>query len=385
MVRAALFVWLGWRLLFPWEVHGQTADVLDDQDAAATLNELDEGGVPATVADINEMLGNASPHGRGNQLWYRTGWRNPDGFDQTGRLRLSHRWWQARGQWRGYRDQSRLATAAAIVGRDRWRLAAGRLALGQGYGTLVGHSGRSASLTADRHLGISPRKISLWLAKPSAQTIAGLGVSVGNGPWQARFLGGRRQVGRGVVFSTGVGQLQWAQPSWWVSALVLADKLENGVCLSGALEKQDIKLNWEASWRVTSGSRLPLRTFIIHSRWQANARLTVGMLTGWSELGPRPIMARKHPLFGAWGGQGIALRGTWRIASGAGIKVLIHRGLGHEEVSLGRRLERRLTDVLAYRRWPGGWSAEFRLRGREDVTATWSQRPGAKTGPQYRL
>jgi len=352
---------------------GQTASSADPEEIADVLNELAEAGAPATEAEISEFLtDSASPHTRGMFLG-RTGWTADEGLDHTVRLRLSRAWFEMRGRWRRYRDGSVEYAGAAIFGPARWRLAAGRLALSHGFGLLAAGAGRGPSLAADARLGTAGRGLVLWAGSAAPQTLLGLGMAVGTGAWRSRVVVGR-QDSSAPDQATVLAQVSGRGRRWQAEVLCLSDPRERGLSVAGLFGRGGLEAAWEGSWRRPFGAEIPLTALLGQIGWRPHHTVRLEVIAGWADHGPRPILGQKHPVFGDWGGQGVAVRGTWRAAGGLGLKLLVHRGRGLEDVFVRRRSVRTLTDAQLGRTWPGGWVAETRWReGAEDIAA-WSER-----------
>ncbi len=355
-------------------VLGQATHGADAQAVDAALADLDAAGTPASATDIADFLAEASsPWSRG-LLYGRLGRQTGEPWEQTYRLRLSRRWLDIQGRWRQYRDGSVQGAGAVMLGPDRWRLAVGQLGFSHGYGLLVGAPGRGPALTADGGLGRSGRGLRTWAGAPVAQTLLGVGATGGWGPWDVRLLAGRREWSQPGERVTMIGQVQATGKDWHLAALILSSPGEDGASLAGRWRSGAVDGSWEGTWRRPLGAVTTLSTMLAHSGWRPDHRLRIEIIAGWSDLGPRPVMGQKHPVFGDWAGQGVAVRGTWRAATGLGCKVLIHRGRGQEDIAMGRRRLRTLSDAMVTRTWPGGWRAEGRWRQGGEEVAAWSER-----------
>ncbi|MDX2472210.1 MAG: hypothetical protein QNL91_00725 [Candidatus Krumholzibacteria bacterium] len=372
MVRrlASLGCALAWLASVPaWAQTGA-----DSAEVAEVLTELDEAGSPATAREIAEFLKDAAPQSQSGVLLGRTGWTGTDGLEHTARLRLDQGWLTLRGRWRQYRDGSVQIGGAGMFGPDRWQLAVGQLGLSQGFGLLAGGPGRGPSLTADGSLRARGDRMVLWTGAAEPQTIRGVGAALKLGLWQVRTLAGQRGDEPLADQQTVVTQVSAGNQAWRLSGVVLVDPAEKGASLSGRLRRGAVDASWEAVWRRPVGSPVPLGGLLVQGGWRPHRVARLEVLAGWAAAGPRPVLGQKHPVLGAWGGRGAAVRGTWRADSGLGVKLMIHRGHGREPVLAGDRRLRTLADAQLTQNWAGGWSAAARWRqGGEEVTA-WSER-----------
>ncbi len=370
--RAAFVVVLA--VAWSWQVSAQTGPGSDPQEVAEVLTELDAAGTPATAAEITGFLGESPVRRTRGYFLGRTGQIGEEGGDHTARLRLSRRWLEIRGRWRHYRDGSVQSAGAVVLGPDRWQVAVGQLGFSHGFGLLVGGPGRGPALTADGSLGGRGRGLVPWAGTAVPQTVLGAGIACHWGRWQTRILAGRRGPAPVTDARTTLGQVAVTGEEWRAEALVLSDPMEFGASLAGGFQRGALQGSWEGAWRRPHGAGTALSALLAQGGWRPHRALRLEILAGWADLGPRPVMGQKHPVFGDWGGQGVAVRGTWRVATGLGLKLLVHRGRGRQEVATGRRELRTLADVLLTRNWPGGWSGEARWREGGTEIVAWSER-----------
>jgi len=357
----------------------------DHQEVTEVLVALDEAGAPATTAEITEFLTESSAGAMQGVLLGRTGWTVAGGMDHSVRLRVKQRWLTVRGRWRRYRDGSVQLAGAMIAGPEHWQFAVGQLGLAHGFGLLVGAPGRGPSLTADGRLGSGGGRLVPWSGAAVAQTVLGAGL---NGSWHRigfRALVGRRGPSGNAGPMTAAGQGTAGGEHWQASVLFVSDPLEKGASLTARFDDGVLAGSCEGAWRRPTGARTLLTSFLVQGGWRPHRKSRLEIMAGWADLGPRPVMGQKQPVFGDWAGQGVAVRGTWRPAAGLGVKLLVQRGRGRQEVSAGQRRVRTLSDALLTRSWPGGWRAAARWREGAENVATWSERfPWQPPAPAWR-
>jgi len=365
----------------------QNAVGADPVDVTAALTELDEAGTPPTTAEINDFLLTATEPVRG-ALTGRFARVEGGRWDRTGRLHLSRNWWDVRLRWRQDQWGCTQAAGAVGLGRERWQLVLGQFGLPHGFGLLVGSPGRGPSLTADGSLGNRRRGLVPWLGQARPQTVRGAGGQGSWGGWQVLALVGKRgprSVSGPVV---GVGRISRAGAEWETSVSLVSDPQESGLSVAGRFAHAGLAGCWEAVWRQPVGCQRAVLAVLVQGGWQPRRTVRVEVLSGWSELGPRPVMGVKHPVLGDWAGRGVAVRATWRLAQGLRLKVLVQRADSRQPVMTGMRRQRILSDVQFEGRWRGGWFGGVRARsGGEDIAA-WSERfpwqPPKRTGQDRR-
>ncbi len=355
-------------------VRGQDLPGADPADLAATLDELSAAGAPPTATEIADFLREASVPRYRSALSGRFGRQSGSGPDTGLRLNWRTAAWDVRGRWRQDRLGNRLSAATVKAGGERWELAAGQLALPHGFGLLIGGPGRGPTLTADGRLGHGTRGLLPWVGQPAPQTIQGLGAAVGGAGWRLSVLTGTRGGRTSPRGQTFVGGVARRGRRGVVSCAVLADALEQGVSLAGLYERGSSAGSFEAVWRQPVGWRRMLTAALAQAGWRPSPELRLELLAGWSDLGPRPAMGVKQPVLGDWSGRGVAVRLTWRLQRGLGIKALVHQGRGRLAVSEEKRRRQVLADVQLTASWPGGWFGEARLRTGGGETAAWSER-----------
>ncbi len=361
-----------WLIIGAGEVTAQTG--ADPEEVADVLTELEESGAPATAAEVQTYLAAGTSDTVTGQLLGRTGLSASRATDYTTRLRYANQWLKVKGRWRLYYDGSVQLGGAAIAGTDHWQVAAGQLGLRHGFGLLVGAPGRGRSLTADGSLAGGNLGLVPWSGSAVKQTLQAIGFGGYFGDLQVRVLAGNRDSATGAQQTAGLAQVSLDRSDSQVAALVILDPSEQGASFAFRHRGRTAQASAEGVWRRPVGAPAPLLAMLIQGGWRPHAALQLEVLTGWADLGPRPVMGHKHPVFGDWAGQGTAVRGSWRVATGLGIKVLFHRGHGWQDVASGRRQLRRLADAQLARTWPGGWRAEVRWREIAEQISAWSER-----------
>lgn len=337
------------------------------------LAELDQAGTPATKAEIDEYLGASASAAAGFRWLGRSGW-TATGPDYLVRLRGTSRWLSGEGRWRRERSGARSGAAAVFLGPEQLQVAAGQLGLTHGFGLLVAGPGRAVALTADGGLAGAGQRLRPWTGTAGPQTVRGVAGRLRVGVWRGAVLYGRRGERGNGAGPTAVARLGAAGSSWRFAGLLLTDPLESGASLALRTRRGALETAAEFSWRRPLGSARFLVAWLAQGGWRIHRDLRVEVLAGWADPGPRPVMAQKHPVFGDWAGQGVAVRGVWRAANGLSAKLLAHRGQGDPIREPGPRHCRSLVDALLSRTWSREFSGSLRWReGREEVTA-WSER-----------
>lgn len=367
---------VGWGLGQP--ASGQNMAGVDPAEVAAALAELAEAGTPPTGTDIAGFLADAATP-TGGAVVGRMGYDSGGQWDRTGRLNYARGEWDARLRWRLDHWGRRQAAGAVGLGRGQWRAVAGQLGLQQGFGLLVGGPGRGRYLTADGHLGPSGRGgFRPWVGEAEPQTMWGVGLQGGRGRWLARALVGGRGRRRTADSPTVVGQISRTGPVWQLALGLVRDPRENGLSFSGQCQAAGLTGAWEVSWRQPVSWRRGVGAVLTQAVWRPHRTVLFEALAGFAELGPRPLMGVKQAVLGDWAGTGVAARGTWKVAPGLGLKVLVHRSAGQQEIATGQRRRKLLSDIQLAGKRPGGargdWWGDVRVRsGGEDAVA-WSER-----------
>lgn len=338
----------------------------------AALAELDAAGSPATTAEIAEILA-----GSGSTLWGVFAGRVvlvPDrGWTPTGRLQLSHPFWNVRIRWRPEPQNEQALTGAAAAGRDNFRVVLGQMALSQGFGLLVAGPGRGPTLTADGSLAGRGRGLVPWAGQVQKQTLVGSGLAVGRGRWLLQAMAGRRQSGPLTGRQAAVGRLVRHGERGLVSLALLTAGQERGLSLAGNVAQAGLAASWEAVWRRQGDGGPGSGSILVQGAWHEGRRLLFSIAGGWAGLGPRPEMGAKQPVFGDWRGAGVVVRGRWRPVPGWRVQALFHRAHSRPETGHSRR-RHLLGDVQIEGGRSRGWFGGARLRSAEMTTSTWSER-----------
>lgn len=376
MVRAMLLLALGGAFAPRSWAQDLPEPMVDPQNVAAVLDELDSAGTPPTTDEIAEFLASASTPATGYWL-ARVGWLSGEGWAKTSRLRWSKDGFALRAKWRQGRDGADEYGLAAQFDWAGLRLAAGQLGLVQGYGLLIAGPGRGPSLTADGTLSAGSRGLVAWSGAAEAQTILGGSVGWQSARWQMRVLAGRRAAeileSQGPQRTTVVWQTMATGEQWQVVAVALMDPAEKGLSVAGRWRRGVANGAWEAVWRQPTNSAEPLGAWLGQTGWRPSSVLYFECLLGWADPGPRPLMGKKHPVLAGWSGQGVAVRGTWRPTAGLGLKVLVHGGQAGA-LGVDRRENQSLVDLQLSRRWPSGWRLDGRWRSGVEAVDVFSER-----------
>ena len=372
VLLGAVLLWALSQVISPGGAHG-AEPVPDETEVDEVAADLAEAGLPPTATELAELLAATAEPAFAGGLVARSGWTG-DGRDQTVRLRFLGAGIDVKGRWRQDRAGVREAAGALLFSRGGAHVGGGTLTLHQGFGVLLGGAGRSSSLTADGGLAAGTRGIRAWTGSGGPQTLRGGFAAWESGRWSARFVGGQRGEGALAGGKTAAGQMILRGAAWEAAVGVVADPGETGGSLAGRTRHGALEASWEFAGRRPAGPGVWIGSGLVAVGWRPVRDLAGEVLVGWADLGPRPVLGRKHPVFGDWAGQGAALRGTWRAAVGLTLKVLAQRSQGRADSAAGQRSLDQLGEVLISRTGPGPWRGECRWRSSTAEIRTWSER-----------
>jgi hypothetical protein len=361
-------------------------DPSDDRapDVEAALAELDQAGSPATAAEIAEFSRAATSVSSYGGLLGRTGW-SAAGPDYSLRLDLASRGLTVKGRWRQDRSGAQFAAGAVGIGPQGARVTAGQLGIAHGFGLLAAGPGRGPTLTADGTLARSGRGLRSWTGRAAPQTVRGVSGQLSWGAWRGEALHGRRDGTLNGDRPTTLIRLGVADASWRAAALLVVDPRETGASLALRGRRGPLETAGEFSVRRPVGARRFLAAWLTQGGWRLHRDFRLEILAGWADPGPRPVMAQKHPVFGDWAGQGVAVRVVWRAGPGVRAKLLLHRGQGAWPEGPGPARRRSLVDALLSRTWDSGCEGAIRWRAGNEAVTAWSERfPWLPPTPAWR-
>ncbi|MFT7698546.1 MAG: hypothetical protein ACI8S7_000359, partial [Candidatus Krumholzibacteriia bacterium] len=221
------------------------------------------------------------------------------------------------------------------------------------------------------------RGLILWGGAAEAQTLLGGAAEWVTPRWQLRVVAGRRAINwdqlEGTEKVTVASQGVLSGGDGQISVLGVSDAAEKSLSLAGNWRRGRADGSWEVAWRRSKNSAVPWRGWLSQVGWRPHASLYLECLLGWADEGPRPVLGQKHPVLGDWSGQGVAVRGTWRLAQGLGVKALVHSGQAGA-LGIDRREHKSLFDLQLVKQWPGRWRIEARWRRNATEDEAFSER-----------